>query len=51
MSIIYPKKAKTQWHLREIMVEDYLKSKNSISVAEKYQTSAPQFWNGLIQKL
>ena len=41
MSIIYPKKAKTQWHLREIMVEDYLKSKNSISVAEKYKISAP----------
>jgi len=41
MCIIYPKKAKTQGYLREIMVEDYKKCLNSVTVAEKYQISAP----------
>jgi len=41
MNIIYPKKAKTQWHLREIMVKDYKNCLNSAFVAEKYQVSAP----------
>ena len=39
MSIIYPKKAKTQWYLRQIIVEDYKIYKNSLFVAEKYQIS------------
>ena len=39
MSIIYAKKAKTQGHLREIMVSDYKNFKNSVIVAEKYQIS------------
>lgn len=37
MRIIYPQKAKTQWHLREIMVEDYKSCKNSMSVGKKYK--------------
>ena len=41
MTIIYAKKAKTQWHLREIMVEDYKICKNSITVAKKYKISHP----------
>ena len=40
MSIIYPKKAKTQGHLREIMVLDYNQCLNSVLVAEKYQVTA-----------
>ena len=40
MNIKYPNKAKTQGHLREIMVEDYKSCLNSSKVAEKYQVSA-----------
>lgn len=39
MTIIYPKKAKTQWYLREIMVKDYKISSNSLIVAKKYSVS------------
>ena len=39
MTIIYAKKAKTQWHLREIMVDDYNIYKNSLTVAKKYKIS------------
>ena len=39
MSIIYEKKAKTQGHLREIMVSDYKSLHNSVIVWEKYKIS------------
>ena len=39
MSIIYAKKAKTQWHLREIMTQDYKSLKNSQKIWEKYKIS------------
>ena len=39
MTIIYEKKAKTQWHLRKIIVGNYNICKNSLTVAEKYQIS------------
>ena len=39
MTIIYAKKAKTQWHLREIMVKDYKICKNSLTVGKKYKIS------------
>lgn len=41
MRIIYPQKAKTQGHLREIMVEDYNGCKNSVLVSQKYKVSVP----------
>jgi len=41
MEIMYSKKAKTQGHLREIMVEDYKKCKNSKIVSKKYKVSCP----------
>lgn len=41
MTIIYAKKAKTQWHLRTIMVEDYKNCNSSLIVAKKYSISHP----------
>lgn len=39
MKIIYPKKAKTQWYLRELIVKDYNKSRSSTSTAKKFEIS------------
>jgi len=39
MIIMYCKKAKTQGHLREIMVADYKRCKNSVLVAKRFSIS------------
>ena len=39
MQIMYPQKAKTQWLLRELIVEDYNESKNSLLTAKKFKVS------------
>lgn len=39
MEILYPKKAKTQGHLRSLMNEDYAKTHNSLLTAAKYKVS------------
>ncbi len=39
MSIIYPKKAKIQWHLRELIRRDYQNGKSSVTIGKKYEVS------------
>ena len=39
MPILYPKKAKTQWHLRSLVEEDYLCRGSSLKTAKTFQIS------------
>lgn len=39
MPILYPKKAKTQWHLRSLVEEDYQRWRSSLKTAKTFQIS------------
>lgn len=39
MPILYPKKAKTQWHLRSLVEEDYMSRWSSLKTAQTFQIS------------